>query len=265
MVTALDTERMRTAQAGIVVLATRDLEEFFASLDLDKPEIARNALIAFLPMLILRYGQAGATLAANWYDDLRAEEGVKGRFRARPAEPVEVEVRSEATVRRAMGAAFALGAASAVGNALAGTAASVAAPAGAPAAGLILPALVDPVTKMVLEPARETTILSALADPAAAGWKRITREGSCKFCRMLASKGAVYKQRTVDFAAHGHCNCAAAPSWDKNGPEVDVRAYVASERLESVRRRAAAGDEKAAAALARHTARVRSYLDEMDD
>ena len=259
MVTVLDAERMRTAQAGIVALSTRDLEEFFASLDLDKPDIARNALIAFLPMLILRYGQAGATLAANWYDELRADEKVQGRFRARPAEPTDVEVRSESTGRRAMGPAFAIGAASTVGLLSTGQ------PAGASAAGLVLPALVDPVTKYVLEPARETTILSALADPAAAGWTRITRAGSCKFCRMLASKGAVYKQRTVDFAAHGHCNCAAAPSWDKNGPEVDVRAYAASERLESVRRRAAAGDEKAAAALARHTARVRSYLDEMDD
>lgn len=254
---------MRTAQAGIVSLATTDLEEFFASLDLDKPEVARNALIAFLPMLILRYGMAGATLAADWYDEMRSDEGVKGRYRAAPAEPVNVEVRTEATVRRAMGPAFALTTAATVGLLYAGQ------PAGTRASGLVLPALTDPMTKMVLEPARETTILSALADPQAAGWQRITRAGSCKFCRMLASKGDVYRRRTADFAAHGNCNCAAAPSWDKDAPEVDVRAYVASERMENVRQRAASDDPKVAAkakaVLERHTARVRTYLDGMDD
>lgn len=263
MVSAAEAQQMRTAQAGLVSLATADLEEFFSSLDLDKPEVARNALISFLPMLILRYGMAGAALAADWYDQLRADEGVAGRYRAAPAEPVDINVRTEATVRRSMAPAFALTTASTVGLLYAGQ------PAGARAAGLVLPALTDPMTKMVLEPARETTVLSALADPQAAGWTRVTRAGSCKFCRMLASKGAVYKQRTVDFAAHGHCNCAAAPSWDKDGPEVDVRAYVASERLGNLRERAASDDPKVAgkakAALERHTARVRTYLDGMDD
>lgn len=263
MVSTAQANEMRAIQAGIVASATADLEEFFSTLDLDRPEAARNALLTFLPLLILRYGQAGAVLAADWYDDLRAIEQIPGRFRAPTAEPDRVEAKAEATVRRAMGYAFAAGAATAVGQALA------IAPAGASAAGLILPALVTPTTKLVLAPARDTITLAALADPEAAGWTRITRAGSCKFCRALAQKGDVYKRRTVDFAAHGNCNCGAAPSWDKNGPEVDVRAYEASERLGNLRERAKSDNPKVAAkaqaALDRHNARVRDWINSIDD
>lgn len=259
MPTVAETDRLKAQQAGVVALATRDLEEFFASLDLDRPDRARDALAAYLPLLIQRYGEVAATLAADWYDDVRSLNRIAGRFRAVAAAPADATARVEATVRRTMGAAFAPAAASAVA---AGSLPIV----GAAARSLILPALVDPMTKMVLAPGHGTIISSTIADPKASGWTRITRTGACKFCRMLAGRpGAVYKERTADFAAHGHCNCAAAPSWDRHAPEVDVKQYVASERLDGVRKRAAAGDKKAAAELERHTARVQSYLAGMDD
>lgn len=259
MPSSADTDRLKDAQATIVALATRDLEEFFASLDLDRPEQARDALVAYMPLLIQRYGSAVATLAADWYDEVRSLNRIVGRFRAVAAVPVDVTASVEATVRRSMGAAFAPATATAV-------AAGALPIIGAAASSTILPALTDPMTKLVLAPSRETILTSTIADPKASGWQRITRPGSCKFCRMLAGRpGAVYKERTADFAAHGHCNCAAAPSWDRYAPEVDVKQYVASERLDGVRKRAAAGDKKAAAQIERHTARVRDYLADMDD
>src|SRR5690606_5733677 len=76
------------------------------------------------------------------------------------------------------------------------------------------------------------------------GWHRETRgsrsyPSGCKFCQMLASRGDVYKKATARFAAHAGCNCVAVPSWDANAPEVPAGAYVASERLDALRRQAA--------------------------
>ena len=65
MPTPAETNRLKQAQAGIVALATRDLEEFFASLDLDRPEQARDALVAYLPLMVQRYGSAVATLRSE--------------------------------------------------------------------------------------------------------------------------------------------------------------------------------------------------------
>ncbi len=85
MVTSAQVIELRTVQQGVTALLTRDLEAFFASLDLSKPEQARDALLEYLPALILQYGLAGAAAAADWYDEIRATEGVPGRFRSRMA------------------------------------------------------------------------------------------------------------------------------------------------------------------------------------
>ncbi|MBN0039378.1 hypothetical protein JN535_04210 [Cellulosimicrobium cellulans] len=236
MVTQAKAAELRHAQAGLLTLLSRDLAAFFASLDLDKPERARDALLEYLPLLVAQYGEAGAAAAADWFDEVRAEERVPGRFRAEAAEPVEPEI-VEASVRYSAGHLF------------------TAAP------GLALPSLQSAASKQVLLPARQTIVRATGRDPRASGWGRLTRSGACDFCRFLAQRGAVYKEATAHFASHGDCNCAAVPSWDQDAPEVDVDAYVASQRMESVRRRAAAGDAAAARQLEEHTARVRDYID----
>ena len=85
---------------------------------------------------------------------------------------------------------------------------------------------------------------------AAVGWHRETRPGACDFCRMLAGRGGVYKESTVRFAAHDDCGCVAVPSWDANAPEVDVMAYVASERTSRM----------SPAQRERHNQRVRDWI-----
>jgi hypothetical protein len=52
---------------------------------------------------------------------------------------------------------------------------------------------------------------------------------------MLAGRGAVYRRDTADFAAHDHCRCGAAPSWDPSAPEVSVQQYEATERKANAR------------------------------
>lgn len=40
-------------------------------------------------------------------------------------------------------------------------------------------------------------------------WARQLDSGACEFCALLASRGAVYTEESVDFPAHDHCNCTA--------------------------------------------------------
>lgn len=205
MVSAADADRLRLAQAGIRRLVERDLDAFFASLDLSRPERARDELLAFMPFLVSQYGESAAAVAADWYDEVRAAEGVAGRFTAvMAASPYLNAV--DGTTRRAVGALF----------------------TDAPNETLV--ALRSAAPKYVLAAGRQTITASADRDPRASGWQRVGRGDSCRFCRMLIGRGAVYRERSVLFAAHKSCDCAAVPSWDPDAPEVDVRLYKASRR-----------------------------------
>jgi len=53
---------------------------------------------------------------------------------------------------------------------------------------------------------------------------RVASANSCAFCAMLASRGPVYKEETVDFEAHDHCTCGSEPvyegaEWPPNSKE----------------------------------------------
>jgi hypothetical protein len=86
---------------------------------------------------------------------------------------------------------------------------------------------------------RETIRRTAVSDPRAAGWKRITNTGACQFCRMLADRGAVYRERTATFSAHRGCGCSAAPVFlgGEVGPEASVQQYLASRKTRTKEQR----------------------------
>jgi len=220
-----DAERLRLAQAGVRSLVERDLRAMFPSLNLSRPEDAAAALRAYVPALVRQYGEAAATISADWYDEVRAAGHVPGRFRAVIAESPYQDA-SEGLARRAAGALFT----STPGDALT--------------------ALLPAVGKYVLAAGRQTIATSTLRDPRAVGWQRVTRSDSCAFCRGLSSRGDVYKEATVHFAAHGDCNCAAVPSWDQHAPEVDVSVYEASRRTTGM----------TPAQKADHNARIQTWL-----
>jgi len=202
---AADILVLRDAQDNVRTLVVRDLRAMFASMDLARPDAAAAALREFVPALVLEYGDMAASLAADWYDEVRATEGIPGRFRASMM-PSPYQDAAEPTARRAAGALF-------TSN-----------------PGDALTSLESAVGKYALAAGRSTITTSSYRDPQASGWQRVVRSGGCDFCKMLAGRGGVYKEATADFAAHGHCNCAAVPSWDANAPEVDASAYTASER-----------------------------------
>lgn len=230
MVSTAQSDQLRQAQAGLRAVVERDLSAFFASLDMSNPERARDELLRFVPVLVRTYGESASAFAADWFDDVRAAERVPGRFRAVMVDSPYLDA-TEGTARRAAGALF------------------------TDTPNLALAALLPSVGKYVLAAGRQTIVTSTARDPRASGWQRVIRAGACRFCRMLAGRGDVYKESTAHFASHGDCNCAAAPSWDRDAPEVDVALYEVSKRTSSMTPEQHED----------HAARVREYLAGMDD
>lgn len=59
--------------------------------------------------------------------------------------------------------------------------------------------------------AREQVITAANTTDYIDRYQRIASPTACKFCRMLAGRGAVYRLETAGFRAHGNCGCTAEP------------------------------------------------------
>lgn len=163
-----------------------------------------EALRDLLPALIDEYGAAASTLAADWYDDLRAAKRVRGPFRAIPADIPDT------------------GAQALVGWALA----KVAEPENVPAFRSLIEGGMQ---RRIAAFPRQTVMGSSIADPQAQGWQR-QAFGSCSngFCDMLAGRGAVYSEASADFAAHDNCRCVAVPAW--SGQPKPVKAYTPTNR-----------------------------------
>lgn len=179
---ALQTLRAETAQ--VVGLAENDLSALWRLVA--GGANAGEALRDLLPAIVTEYGQVGAALAAEWYDEQRAKAEVRGRF---TAIPVEAEDR---------------GAQALIGWAL------ERATDDASLKQLVL----GGVQRRVADHIRYTVTGNSVQDRAATGWQR-TGNGGCTsgFCDMLIARGAIYTEATADFAAHDWCECEAVPAW----------------------------------------------------
>jgi len=204
---AADAERFRRAQAGIRVLVDRDLDRLWQQVwsNDPRPEHVRDLFLDRVPRLVQTYGDAAAELAAQWYEVMRDTYGPSGAFTA-TAEPSPYLNAVDPTVRRTAGALW------------------------TPNPEAMLVGLKAAAGKYALAAGRETVTRNTDRDPEAHGWQRVVRPGACRFCSMLSGRGGVYTRESVHFAAHGDCNCAAVPTWDRHAEPIDVHAYVASQR-----------------------------------
>lgn len=208
---------LRDALDGLSTLASSDLRRLWR--EVTSAELARQALEDILPTLVTTYGLAAATVAADWYDELRDELNIDRRFSA-----IAADLGSLGT------------------DELAGYAVSPlfqSSPDWQSARTLAEGGL----QRRIANAARETVRVSSIEDPQARGWQR-SASGGCAFCTMLASRGAVYSETTVDFSAHDHCRCIAVPAF--TGEPRPVQSYTPSDRNITDRDRA----------------RVRAYLAE---
>lgn len=182
------------------------------------PELRRAALLETVPDLIGYYADGSAALAADFYEEQRVLADAPAGF-----VPELVLVDRTVKIRRAV--------------------AWAAEPWFTPSETPVDARLAEVVQLEVARGYRDTITANQRQDPEAVGWRRITA-GGCKFCRMLADRGAVYKADTARFAAHPSCHCTAQPVFTSNdsGVEASALQYVASRRSRTPEQRAALRD-----------------------
>ncbi|WP_146243444.1 hypothetical protein [Curtobacterium sp. MCLR17_034] len=209
MPTALESRRALTLVADVAVSTSLQLLRSTSG----SAEQRRYDLLGGIPEVVSYYQDGSAALAADFYDDERDLAGVAGSFTTDL-----VIVDRTVKLRRAIAwSAEPLfdGDDVLAGNRLAGV--------------------------VQLETARsyrDTVTGNTERDPQAVGWRRVA-SGGCKFCAMLAARGAVYTANTARFAAHEHCHCTAAPAFvGYDGPEASTVQYVASKKNRTPAQRA---------------------------
>lgn len=178
-------------------LAAQDLTRAWRSVESLDALAVRDVLLQAAPEVSAPYLAAAAELSAQWYD----EQAPASVFRAVPAPPPSVE-QVQASVRWAVSPLFGGGAASPL-SLLAGS-----------------------VQRMVFNSSRET-ILTNVAAENGARWARYASASACPFCRMLTTRGSVYK--TAAKAGDGHryhdnCRCMAVAV--RPGESYDPPSYV---------------------------------------
>lgn len=221
----VSTADLRAVNRMNLEFASRELTEFFSAYAGSDPFEFRDALLEFFPEFVNVYGEQGAAVAAEYYDEMRSMSRTSGSFRAGIAEPVPVG-QSAGSVRWAVGEVFADDWDSA------------------------LQKLIGAGTRLIQQQGRDTIAWNVDRDPRAVGWRRETLSDSCLFCRMLAGRGGVYTKETAFFASHDNCRCVAAPSWRPDAKRVPVELY----------RLSASTSKMSESQLEVHRARVRDYL-----
>ncbi|MEU5668958.1 hypothetical protein ABZ749_01045 [Micromonospora sp. NPDC047753] len=225
MATPADVAGFRATQTDLVTLALAELAEWWEQLlTLLTGDVPVAQVEAFTADLVAVYGDAAALAAVDWYDELRDQADVRGRFRAQMADPAPRD-QAAAVARWAVGPLF----------------------GAQPDQRQALEHLSGGVQRLVLQPARRTIADSVDADPADARWARVPgRADPCAFCRLLASRGATYhSEESAGGMAndyHSKCWCVPTPVWPGEQEPYDVDALL--EEYSDARAKAG-GDPKA--------------------
>lgn len=176
------------------------VERLVAQLDrLDQREALAFITDAY-PDLAAPYLGAAGDLTATWYDDQPTLS--PSNFEARPAElPPEAQLAANGRWALLQDAAV---------SALQGAA-----------------------TRAVFNSSRQTVLDNV--EREGIRWARHASANACGFCRMLATRGAVYTSQTRALKAHDHCHCLAVPDRDgayEPAPYVEQwnKDYVAARR-----------------------------------
>lgn len=184
------TEQHRQSQLQIRARALRDYLRLWPVWQGDDESFAQ--MVAATVVLVRAYNSLSANLSGSYFQSFRLAEQVPGDAAIRLAGPVDADkiiAGLTATGRNAVRDALRAGrsAEDARSVALMRTSGSV--------------------TRQVLNGGRETILRSVAEDKEARGWARVTDGDPCAFCALLAGRGPVYKDITVDFQAHDGCAC----------------------------------------------------------
>lgn len=207
------------------------------------PTAVRAALFAATPLIIHDYIDGAAAIALDWYEAVRDAARPSHHFTPTPLTVVDDDL-IKTTV------ALATEALHDVEQDIARLTDQMLAEATAESVKL----LERSVQMDIASGLRDTVTENVRRDPDAVGWRRFARPEACKFCKMLADRGAVYTESTARFAAHGPimsggrkggaCMCIAGPAF--GGKEIWAEAtpmqYVASQQKRTPEQQAALRD-----------------------
>lgn len=203
------TSSYRSAAGDVVALAVADLLATWRTFDLTDVLTVQRDLTQLLTELLDGYGAVLGSLTADWYENVRDEAGVPGTFNAQ-------SITSFDTGRV---------------ESLAGYSTSPLSWEN-PDLERALASATGGLQKILIEDAGEDVIANSSRDPRSTGWKRVTSADACKFCVMLAGRGAVYSADTCRFASHDHCKCSAEPAFGE-GISMSVVQFAASSRRQT--------------------------------
>ena len=224
--------REHHAALGVVASgAATTVVDLFRSLT-GRPSSLREQLLEGVPEVVAHFTLGSSALAADFYDDERERAGAAGRFVAEPIVWGDDLEKFRARIAWSVEPLFDGDQATTEDR------------------------LAEVVKFETAQANRDTVLENRRRDPESVGWRRVASSDACKFCQMLAARGAVYRHDTVRFAAHGKkangsggtCKCTAWPAFRSNddGVSADMLQYVASRRKTTPAQRA----------------RIREYLNE---
>jgi hypothetical protein len=177
--TRAEVDRLAGAQAEVSRMVIRDLEALAERLPAD-PAAARDLLLEVMPVLVARYGDLAAAVAAEWFEDAY-------ELPASTAEMIDA-AEVESVTRYAAGHLFR-------GD-----------------VGALLGVLAVSLDRLVKYQARKSLAESAWAHGMA--FIRVPRGArTCSFCLGHAARGPIYRGSAEEAgrAFHGHCDCSVVP------------------------------------------------------
>ncbi|MET0887352.1 MAG: hypothetical protein ABWX92_12980 [Mycetocola sp.] len=179
--------RHRADLAELAGLAESDLSIVFR--DVSSAAVVKEALNDTLPRLVEVYGSAAASLGADWYDELREQAEVRGRFRAIVAELPDLG-RTESLAGFAVSPLF----------------------GAKPDATIALSKAAGGLQRIIYNADRDTVTRSSVQDRQARGWRR-EGTGKCDLCALILTRDAVYTEESSQFETHDNCGCIGVPDF----------------------------------------------------
>lgn len=186
-----EVREFQDAVNGVASLAQSDMRQVARALDYSDARATRDALLLTMPDLVQDYGRPSALLGADFYDmqsGLRPSPRTAAAVLAAPS--VDEQVRS--SVRALVGSLF----------------------LPQPSFRTFENDLFGAVDRLVKQPSRETPVLSAKRERVSYARILGSSEENCKFCVLLASRGAEYSSdqaagdRGGRNSFHDNCNCS---------------------------------------------------------
>lgn len=227
MASRSDVDAVVSAHRDVRRLALRELQGWWATLDLSDPVKVRAELEDFLPVLVREYGDTAMTVAADFYDEQRAQAMPRGRRFSSTIPPQIPTEAIQANGRWGIGPLF----------------------GDSPDEQAALGRLAQVVDRMAISYGRSVIHRSAMMDPARPRVARVpSGSETCAFCLMLASRGAVYESEQTagrDREYHGKCDCVPTPLWRGDALPEGYSPDDLYARYESARRSSESGNPRA--------------------